>query len=111
MGGGAALSIFVVALIFSGSVVYAAFMVQGAGRGVYVRFFDELDRPLSGVDVYVQVWAVDPNAVPSTVDVYCGRLMGSELFISAGSSAFRRVLEGWNRLYINSSIISPYAEP
>ncbi|MEM2939372.1 MAG: hypothetical protein QXU95_03765 [Candidatus Bathyarchaeia archaeon] len=102
-GRDAALSIFVVALVFLGGVVYAAFMVQGAGRGVCVRFVDELDRPLSGVDVYVQVWAVDPNAVPSTVDVYCGRLMGSELFISAGSSAFRRVLEGWNGLYPKDS--------
>lgn len=86
-------------LIFSSGFLYAVLMVRSANRGVYVRFVDELDRPLSGIDVYVQVWAVNPNTVPSTVDIYCGRLVGSELFISAESSSFRRILESWNGLH------------
>lgn len=99
--------VFLVVLVFSGGVLFSV-AAYGGVRGVYVRFFDELGRSLSGIDVYVQVWAVDPEAVPSTVDIYCGRLMGSGIFISAGNSAFRRVLESWNRLYPEDSKYETY---
>jgi len=92
------LPIVIVALIFLSSIFYSV-AAQGSARGIYVRFFDELGRSLSGIDVYVQVWVIDPNAVPSAVNVYYGKLIGSELFISAENSVFRRVLESWNGLY------------
>lgn len=93
------LPIIMAAIIFSCSILIAVAGQIGDVKGIYIRFFDEMSRILSGVNAFVQVWAVDPESIPSTVNVYYGRLVGGELLIGLDNRDFRRVLDSWNRLY------------
>jgi len=95
--GRAILSVVMALVIFAGSLLVV--VLSQSVQGVYLGFFDELGSPLSGVNFLVQVWAVDPESVPSTVDVYRGWVYGNGLFISADNPAFKKVLEAWIRLH------------
>lgn len=85
-------------LIFSSSIIYGFKVAQGSG-GVHIRFFNESYGALAGVEAWVQVWAVNPEATPPIIEIYHGTLRNGELFISASDKKFREVLDSWCRAH------------
>lgn len=93
------LSVILFVLIYGVLYVVAS---QGYSGDVLILLIDEAGSPLSpmsGLEVWAQVWAIDPGTVPPIVEVYRGVVSDGKIFVSARDESFRRVLDGWARVH------------
>ena len=96
------LCLVVILFVLFYSVSYVVAASQGYSGGVLILLVDEAGSPLSymsGLEVWAQVWAIDPGTIPPIVEVYRGVVSDGKIFVSARDESFRRVLEGWARMY------------